>query len=158
MQPGPCNPAAVSGIQAVVMSPSPRACAQPRHINVDCSQARHFYPHRRLCSAFPSSESLAPFPPLEISREPVLLPRQPGIASHSQGMGGSWDPQHRKGTSPLCGCLAGGSTAGPAREGVQGSAGREGLGWPPASTTAVSGAVPGDMQSLEQDVAPGGLS
>lgn len=31
-------------------------------------------------------------------------------------------------------------------------------GWLPASMTAMRGAVPGDMQSLEQDMAPGELS
>lgn len=61
---------------------------------------------------------LAPFPSLEISREPVLLSRQPWVANHSRGSGDSWDPQHRKSTSPPCECLAGGQA-------VQGQRGKE---------------------------------
>lgn len=77
-------------------------------------------------------------------------------------------PRHRVQLGPLAqeghlthghpGAWPGACSAVPAREGAWDCAGEEGLGWLPASMTAVRGAVPGDMQSLEQDAAPRGLS
>lgn len=123
MQPRPYNLVGVSGATSschVLIHPGPHA--KPRHTDMDYSQARHSHPRRWLCSAFSSlslfQPPLAPFPSLEISREPILLSRQPWVANHSRGLGDSWDPQHRKSTSPPCECLAGGQA-------VQGQRGKE---------------------------------
>lgn len=107
----PCNPKALQEAARALqpcwclqghkplLSHHPGPCAQLRHIHMNYNQARHSHPCRWLCSAFFSSEPF--FPALEINIEPVLLPWQPGNASHSQGTGYSWDPRHRKGTSPM---------------------------------------------------------
>lgn len=133
--------------------PGPRA--QPRHPDTDYSQARRSHPCRWLCSAFFSSEPLAPFPP---AQNPLCPPGSQGLLATAKQWGTVGTSSTKRAHLPHAGAWPGSSSTGPAREGAQGSAGGEVLGWPPASTTAMRGAVPGDMQSLEQDTAPGGLS